>query len=134
MELELLQSEVFRILTMRKLSEVLQQAQSSRVAIGHFNIADLVLLKAVFEAARQLNVPVLVGASEGERDFAGTRQLAALVASLREEGISEPGRKFMKMGQSRRGRSRRRPRRGNSSKRRESISSLPRLEIAIWYA
>ena len=29
--------------------------------------------------------PVLVGASEGERDFAGTRQLAALVRSLREQ-------------------------------------------------
>jgi fructose-bisphosphate aldolase class II len=32
-----------------------------------------------------LNVPVLVGASEGERDFVGTRQLAALVKSLQEE-------------------------------------------------
>jgi fructose/tagatose bisphosphate aldolase len=44
-----------------------------------------VLLKAVFGAARKLNVPVLVGASEGERDFMGTRHLAALVNSLREE-------------------------------------------------
>jgi fructose-bisphosphate aldolase class II len=49
------------------------------------NIADLVILKAVFEAARELKVPVLVGASEGEREFAGTRQLAAVVGSLREE-------------------------------------------------
>ena len=39
----------------------------------HFNIADLVLLKDIFEAARELNVPVIVGASEGEREFAGTR-------------------------------------------------------------
>jgi len=30
-------------------------------------------------------VPVLVGASEGEREFAGTRQLASVVRSLREE-------------------------------------------------
>jgi fructose-bisphosphate aldolase class II len=44
-----------------------------------------VLLKAVIGAARELNVPVVVGASEGERDFMGTRQLAALVSSLREE-------------------------------------------------
>ena len=70
---------------MLNLIDVLRQAQSSRVAIGHFNVSDLTLLKAVFEAARATNAPVLVGASEGERDFAGTRQLAALVRSLREQ-------------------------------------------------
>src|SRR5271165_6823206 len=70
---------------MKRLIEVVQDAEKNCVAIGHFNIADLVLLKGIFEAARELNVPVIVGASEGEREFAGTRQLAALVRSLREE-------------------------------------------------
>jgi len=70
---------------MKKLIEVVQEAGRNCVAIGHFNIADLVLLKGVFQAAHELNVPVMVGASEGEREFAGTRQLAALVRSLREE-------------------------------------------------
>lgn len=70
---------------MQTLREVLVQAQSNGRAIGHFNVADLVLLKAVVTAARELNVPVLVGASEGEREFMGTRQLSALVRSLREE-------------------------------------------------
>ncbi len=55
------------------------------VAVGHFNVADLVLLKAVFSSALELQVPVLVGASEGEREFMGVRQIAALVRSLREE-------------------------------------------------
>jgi ketose-bisphosphate aldolase len=55
------------------------------VAIGHFNISDLVTLKAIFEAARGLNVPVIVGASEGERQFMGVRQVSAMVKSLREE-------------------------------------------------
>ena len=54
-------------------------------AADHCNIADLVLLKAVFAAAQEANVPVLVGASEGERNFLGVRQIAALVRSLREE-------------------------------------------------
>ena len=70
---------------MVKLREVLQTAEAHGVAVGHFNVADLVLLKAVFAAAREMKVPVLVGASEGEREFMGTRQLAALVRSLREE-------------------------------------------------
>src|SRR5579871_3518516 len=67
------------------LKAALQQAQETRKALGHFNIADLVMVKAVFQAAHDLNTTVLVGASEGEREFAGTRQLAALVKSLREE-------------------------------------------------
>src|SRR5216683_5417216 len=70
---------------MNSLRDLLQQAQQSGAAIGHFNISDLVLLKAVFAAARELNVPVLVGLSEGEREFVGVRQIAALVRSLREE-------------------------------------------------
>jgi fructose-bisphosphate aldolase class II len=70
---------------MKSLRDLLQEAQQNGVAIGHFNIADLVLLKAVFAAAQELKVPVLIGLSEGEREFMGVRQSAALVRSLREE-------------------------------------------------
>src|SRR5262245_35025002 len=67
------------------LRDVLKQAEENRVAIGHFNVADLVLLKAVFAAAQELKVPVIIGVSEGEREFVGVRQIAGLVRSLREE-------------------------------------------------
>ena len=70
---------------MRNLRDALQRAQQRGTAIGHFNIADSVQLKAVVAAAQELNVPVLVGVSEGEREFIGVRQIAALVRSLREE-------------------------------------------------
>ena len=70
---------------MRDIRNVLELARKDGVAVGHFNVADLVLLKAVFSSAQELGVPVLVGASEGEREFMGVRQIAALVRSLREE-------------------------------------------------
>ena len=70
---------------MHALQEVLRRAQKNGVALGHFNISDFVQLKAVFTAAQKLEVPVLVGASEGEREFFGVRQIAALVRSLREQ-------------------------------------------------
>jgi ketose-bisphosphate aldolase len=70
---------------MKSLRDYLQQAQPNRQAIGHFNISDLVALKAVFAAAQDLKVPVMVGLSEGEREFVGTRQIAAFVRTLREE-------------------------------------------------
>ena len=70
---------------MRRLRDELEQAQKNKIAIGHFNISDLVLLKAVFAAAHEMNVPVIVGASKGEREFMGVREIANLVRTLREE-------------------------------------------------
>jgi fructose-bisphosphate aldolase class II len=70
---------------METLRTILTRSEKQGLGLGHFNVSDLVLLKAVVAAAVELEVPVLVGASEGERDFLGTRQLAALVKSLREE-------------------------------------------------
>jgi fructose-bisphosphate aldolase class II len=70
---------------MKRLQQILSEADQQKIAVGHFNISDLVALKAVQLAAREVNVPVIVGASEGEREFIGVRQIAALVRSLREE-------------------------------------------------
>lgn len=70
---------------MDSLRDVLIRSQQQGVALGHFNVADLVLLKAVLAAADEVGVPVLVGASEGERNFIGTYELAALVKTMREE-------------------------------------------------
>ena len=63
----------------------LEEAEKKGVAIGHFNISDLAALRAIFEAAKELGVPVLIGTSEGERAFLGPRQAVALVKGLREE-------------------------------------------------
>ncbi len=70
---------------MRRLIEVLKEAQGKQTAVGHFNFSELVAFKAVVDAARKLKVPVMVGVSEGERDFVGVRQACALVASVRDE-------------------------------------------------
>jgi fructose-bisphosphate aldolase class II len=70
---------------MDTLRDVLARLEREGAGLGHFNVADVVLLKAVVAAAAETRLPVLVGASEGEREFFGTRQIAALVKSLREE-------------------------------------------------
>lgn len=70
---------------MKKLKDILQEAETNRVAVGHFNISDIAALKAIFEAVKEFNTPVLIGTSEGERDFIGPKQAALLVKSFREE-------------------------------------------------
>lgn len=70
---------------MYQLKQLLEEAQSNGTAVGHFNVSDWVLLKSVFASAHELNFPVIVGASEGERAFLGVAQIAAVVRSLRDE-------------------------------------------------
>lgn len=67
------------------LKECIQNALTNKVAIGHFNVSNLEMVWAIFTTARKLNVPVIIGVSEGEREFMGVRQVVALIKSIREE-------------------------------------------------
>jgi fructose-bisphosphate aldolase class II len=69
------------------LQEVLRDAEKRRAAVGHFNFSELTVLKAVGEAAKELDAAVVVGVSEGEREFLGVRQAVALVKAMRDEGL-----------------------------------------------
>ena len=67
------------------LRDCIKQAEEKKIAIGHFNISNLEALWAIFNAAHALELPVIIGLSEGERDFVGVRQAVALVKSFKEE-------------------------------------------------
>mgnify|MGYP000291851088 FL=1 len=70
---------------MKSLREVIADAEAGKTAVGHFNISDSSQLWGIFNAARELDLPVVIGASEGERDFVGVKQMVTLVKSIREE-------------------------------------------------
>lgn len=70
---------------MKTLRETITWADEQNIAVGHFNISNLEALHGIFNAARKLSVPVIIGVSEGERDFVGVHETVALVKSLREQ-------------------------------------------------
>lgn len=72
---------------MQTLRQVLENVTAKKVAVGHFNVSDLAAFNAICAAARELNLPVMVGVSEGEREFVGVKQVAALVKAARDEGL-----------------------------------------------
>ena len=74
-----------RELKMISLRDVLKRAEVNKVAVGHFNFSDLVAFNAIVAAARDRELPVMVGVSEGEREFTGVAQAAALVRAIRDE-------------------------------------------------
>lgn len=69
---------------MKSLREVIKEADSKGVAIGHFNISTIEMLHAIAESAEELGVPVIIGVSEKEEDFIGTEEIVSLVGTLRE--------------------------------------------------
>lgn len=70
---------------MKTLKEYIEDAEREKKAIGHFNISNIEAFWAIFNAARAVDEPVIIGLSEGERDYVGLKQAVALVKSLREE-------------------------------------------------
>lgn len=73
------------LLIMKTLKEYLQIAKENKIAIGHFNVSSIDGIWAVADAGKELNMPVIIGVSEGERDFIGVKQAVAIIKSIREE-------------------------------------------------
>ena len=71
---------------MNNLNYYLEQARLSRAAIGHFNFATEDVLRGIIEASRDAGAQcVMVGTSEGESEFFGTKEAVAAVGALRED-------------------------------------------------
>jgi fructose-bisphosphate aldolase class II len=73
---------------MKTLKECVKEAGEKGVAIGHFNISNLEAFHGVYNAAKQLNVPVIIGLSEGEEDFVGRNEAIGIIKEVREKDQS----------------------------------------------
>ena len=70
---------------MKTLREHVKEAEGKGVAIGHFNISNIEALHGIYNGAKKLNVPVVIGVSDGEEEFIGREEVAALVAEIRKK-------------------------------------------------
>jgi len=70
---------------MKTLREYIKEAEEKGVAIGHFNISNIEALHGIYNAAKKLNVPIIIGVSEGEEEFIGRDEVAILVRMIREK-------------------------------------------------
>lgn len=65
--------------------EIIKKARKDKYAIGQFNVSTDEQIKAIIEVAKDLKSPVIIGTSESEREFIGTKQAVALVEVWRKE-------------------------------------------------
>jgi fructose-bisphosphate aldolase class II len=68
---------------MKTLKEYIKDAEINGVAIGHFNISNIEALHGIYNSAKKLNLPVIIGVSEGEEEFIGRDEIATLVKMIR---------------------------------------------------
>lgn len=68
---------------MKTLREYIKEVDEKGVAIGHFNISNLEALHGIYNASKKLNLPIIIGVSEGEEDFIGREEVVALVRAIR---------------------------------------------------
>lgn len=69
---------------MKTLRECVEEADKKGVAIGHFNISNIEALHAIYNAAKSLNLPIIIGLAEGEAKFVGYSEGVALIRAIRE--------------------------------------------------
>ena len=64
-----------------------QKVEHGGYALGQFNVSTADQMKAVMEAGRKFDLPVMIGTSEGEWKFLGARQAVKLCEAYEEDGL-----------------------------------------------
>lgn len=70
---------------MNSLKKYILEAEKNKIAIGHFNISNIEILHAIYNSARELNLPVIIGVSEGEEKFIGLNEISSLIKTYKEK-------------------------------------------------
>lgn len=65
--------------------EIMKKALEGKYTVGQFNASTDEQIKATVEVAQELKSPIIIGTSESERKFIGTKQVVALVESWQEQ-------------------------------------------------
>jgi ketose-bisphosphate aldolase len=67
------------------LTQILLAHTKAHTAVGHFNISNLEMLRAILEAAKEMNQPIMIGTSEGEAEYLGRKEIVALMEAYRAD-------------------------------------------------
>jgi len=72
---------------MRTLKDAIVSARKEGRGLGHFNISDSNQLHAIAQAAKDTCLPIVVGLSEGEREFFPLREVRAFIDCYQKDGV-----------------------------------------------
>lgn len=70
---------------MKTLRQIINENLDKGTAVGHFNFPNFEVGEAIVDAAKKLNMPVILGLSEGERDYVGLHEAVSWVKAINED-------------------------------------------------
>lgn len=65
--------------------DIINKYKQEGKAVAHFNISNLDQARAICEVANELNQPVIIGVSEGERSYMGVEMVRKIIDELNQE-------------------------------------------------
>lgn len=69
------------------LKEHIEKARAEGRAVAHFNISNIEAVHAIREACVETGLPIIIGVSEGEGEFFGVTEIAAIVKAYQAQGL-----------------------------------------------
>lgn len=69
----------------KNLKYYFKKTKKQKSLIWHFNFSNFEILKAIALASKELNIPILVGVSEGEENYIGTKIAKKLIEGFTKE-------------------------------------------------
>jgi len=70
------------------LGELIESIAKKKGALLHYNVATYEQFKAGVEAAEETKIPLIIGVSEGERNYLGINYIKDLIDAAKEQGIN----------------------------------------------
>jgi fructose-bisphosphate aldolase class II len=71
-----------------ELRDLLESIKNKNRALLHFNVATYEQFKAGIEATKETKIPLIIGVSEGERNYLGINYIEDLIYEAKEKGIN----------------------------------------------
>ena len=71
-----------------KLRELLENVINKKRGLLHYNVSTYEQFKAGIEAVKETKIPLIIGVSEGERNYLGINYIEDLVDEAKEQGIN----------------------------------------------
>ena len=71
-----------------ELRSILEKIVKEKKALLHYNVATYEQFKAGVEAVKETKIPLIIGVSEGERNYLGINYIEDLVDEAKEKGIN----------------------------------------------
>ncbi len=69
------------------LRDYLQKTDQQKIALGHFNVSTIEVFNSIVKISAKLDLPVIIGVSQGEANFFGIENISQLVKFYQQKNL-----------------------------------------------